>query len=104
MRAIKTGHFADQDLVQCLTLLAIRDPSEFAKFLAITAPKQSYLAARPDAEMVDPREAINPGEYRRRSIPEWTLGYDPTLRAYTPVPVDPALTPQDAFRSHLVVG
>jgi hypothetical protein len=40
--------------------------------------------------VIEPREAINPGEYRRPPIPEWTLGYDPTLRAYTPVPVDPA--------------
>jgi hypothetical protein len=102
MRAIKTGHFADQDLVECLTLLAIRDPSEFAKFLAITAPRRSYLAARPDAEMVDPPEAINPGEYRHPPIPEWTLRFDPTLRAYTPLPVDPALTPQDAC--HPVFG
>jgi hypothetical protein len=49
MRAIQTDHFVDRDLVQCLTLLAVRDPSEFAKFLALTLPQQSYLAARPDA-------------------------------------------------------
>jgi hypothetical protein len=47
MRAIKTDQFADQDLVQCLKLLAVRDPGEFAKFVALTASKQSYLAARP---------------------------------------------------------
>jgi hypothetical protein len=47
MRAIHTDQFVDRDLVQCLTLLGVRDPSEFAKFLALTLPKQSYLAARP---------------------------------------------------------
>jgi hypothetical protein len=102
MRAIKTDQFVDRDLVQCLALLAVRDPSEFAKFLAITLPKQSYLATRPDAEMVEPREAVNPGEYRRPPIPEWRLGFDPTLNSYTPVPLDPALTPQDA--DHEVCG
>jgi hypothetical protein len=102
MCAIQTDQFVDQDLVECLTLLGVRDPSEFAKFLAIAAPKQSYLAGRPHAEFVEPREAINPGEYRRPPIPEWTLRYDPTLRAYTPVPLDPALTPQDAH--HEVCG
>jgi hypothetical protein len=102
MRAIRTDQFVDRDLVQCLTLLGVRDPNEFAKFLSIAAPKQSYLAGRPHAEVVEPREAINPGEYRRPPIPEWTLRYDPTLRAYTPVPVDPALTPQDAY--HEVCG
>jgi hypothetical protein len=61
MRAIQTDQFVDLQLVQCLTELGVRDPSEFAKILAIAAPKQSYLAARPHAEMVDPREAINPG-------------------------------------------
>ncbi len=100
MHAIQTDQFVDQDLVQCLTLLAVRDPSEFAKFLALTLPKQSYLAARPHAEV--PREAVNPGEYRRPPIPEWTLGFDPTLNSWTPVPVDPALTPQDAH--HEVCG
>jgi hypothetical protein len=102
MRAIQTDQFVDQDLVECLTLLGVRDPSGFAKFLAIAAPKQSYLAGRPHAEVIEPREAIKPGEYRRPPIPEWTLGYDPTLRAYTPVPLDPALTPQDAH--HEVAG
>ena len=102
MRAIQTDQFVEQDLVQCLMLLAVRDPSAFAKFLALTLPKQSYLAARPHAEVVEPREAVNPGEYRRPPIPEWRLTFDPTLRAYTPVPVDPALTPQDAH--HEVCG
>jgi hypothetical protein len=96
MRAIQTDQFVDKDLVECLTLLGVRDPSAFAKFLSIAAPKQSYLAGRPHAELIEPHEAINPGERRRPPIPEWTLGYDPTLRAYTPVPLDPALTPQDA--------
>ena len=58
MRAIKINEFVDRDLVECLELLAVRDPSEFAKFLAIAAPKQSYRAARPHAE--EPREAIYP--------------------------------------------
>ncbi|MFZ0236590.1 MAG: hypothetical protein WAL37_04360, partial [Xanthobacteraceae bacterium] len=102
MRAIQTDQFVDRDLVECLTLLGVRDPTAFAKFLAIAAPKQSYLAGRPHAEVVEPREAINPGEYRRPPIPEWRLTFDPTLRAYTPVPVDPALTPQDAH--HEVCG
>ena len=97
MRAIQTDQFVDRDLVECLTLLGVRDPTAFAKFLSIAAPKQSYLAGRPHAEVVEPREAINPGEYRRPPIPEWRLTFDPTLRAYTPVPVDPALTPQDAY-------
>jgi hypothetical protein len=44
MRAIKTNEFVDRDLVECLELLAVRDPKEFAKFLAMAAPKQSYLA------------------------------------------------------------
>jgi hypothetical protein len=101
-RAIQTDQFVHRDLVECLTLLGVRDPSEFAKFLAMAAPKQSYLAGRPHAEEVEPREAINPGEYRRRAIPEWILGFDPTLNAYTPAPVDPALTPQDAY--HEVCG
>ena len=35
MRAIQTDQFVDRDLVECLTLLAVRDPSEFAKFLAL---------------------------------------------------------------------
>jgi hypothetical protein len=96
MRAIKTDQFVDQDLVQCLTLLAIRDPSEFAKFLSLTAPKRSYLAARPYAEVLEPREAVNPGEYRRPPIPEWTLDLDLTFNSWTPVPLDQALTPQDA--------
>ena len=52
MRAIQTDQFVEQDLVQCLMLLAARDPTEFAKFLALTLPKQSYLAARPDARNV----------------------------------------------------
>jgi hypothetical protein len=102
MRAIQTDQFVDRDLVECLTLLGVRDPSGFAKFLAIAAPKQSYLAGRPHAEVVEPREAINPGEYRRPPIPEWRLGFDPTLNSYTPVPIDPVLTPQDAY--HEVYG
>jgi len=102
MRAIKTGKFGDQDLVECLTLLRVRDPSEFAKFLALTAPKQSYLATRPRTEMVEPRHAVNPGEDRRPPIPEWTLRFDPTLNAYTPVPVDAVLTPEDAY--HEICG
>jgi hypothetical protein len=100
MRAIQTDQFVDRELVQCLTYLAVRDPTAFAKFLALMVPKQSYLAARPHAEL--PRDAVNPGEYRRPPIPEWTLGFDPTLNSYTPVPVDPALTPQDAY--HEVCG
>ena len=100
MHAIKTEQFVHRDLVECLTLLGVRDPSEFAKFLAIAAPKQSYLAARPYAEV--PRDAVNPGEYRRPAIPEWTLGFNPTLNSWTPVPIDPALTPQDAY--HEVCG
>src|SRR6516162_2587872 len=102
MRAIQTNQFVERDLVHCLMLLAVRDPSEFAKFLALTLPKQSYLATRPDAEMVEPRDAVNPGEYRRPPIPEWTLGFDPTLNAWTPVPLDPALTKEDAH--HEVYG
>lgn len=102
MRAIQTGQFVDQELVQCLALLGIRDPGEFAKFLSLTTPKQSYLAARPYAEFVEPREAINPGEYRRPPIPGWRLGFDPTLNSFTPVPVDPTLTAQDAH--HEVYG
>jgi hypothetical protein len=58
MRAIKINEFVDRDLVECLELLAVRDPSEFAKFLAIAAPKQNYRAARPHAE--EPPEAIYP--------------------------------------------
>jgi len=100
MRAIQTDQFVDRDLVECLTLLGVRDPSGFAKFLSIAAPKQSYLAARPHAE--EPREAVNPGEYRRPPIPEWTLSYDLTLRAFIPAPVDQALLPQDAY--HEVYG
>ena len=100
MHAIKTEQFVHRDLVECLTLLGVRDPSEFAKFLSLTAPKQSYLAARPYAEV--PRDAVNPGEYRRPAIPEWTLGFNPTLNSWTPVPIDPALTPQDAY--HEVCG
>jgi hypothetical protein len=102
MRAIRTDQFVEQDLVQCLMLLAMRDPSAFANFLALTAPQQSYLEARPDAEVVEPWDLVNPGEYRRPSIPEWRLGFDPTLNSYTPVPLDPALTPQDAY--HEVYG
>jgi len=83
-------------------LLAVRDPSEFAKFLALTLPQQTYLATRPDAERVEPREAVNPGEDRRPPIPEWTLGFDPTLNSMAPVPIDQALTPQDAY--HEVCG
>ena len=64
MRAIKTDQFVDRDLVECLTLLGVRAPSEFAKFLALMQPKRSYLAARPHAEVLEPREAVNPGEYR----------------------------------------
>jgi len=102
MRAIQTDQFVDRDLEQCLSLLAVRDPSEFAKFLSLAAPKQSYLAARPHAEVVEPREAVNPGEYRRPPIPEWTLGFEPKGNSYIAVPVDPALTPQDAY--HEVAG
>jgi hypothetical protein len=103
MRAIKTDDFVDQDLVQCLTLLAIRDPSEFAKFLAITAPKQSYLTARPRGEVVvDPREAVNPGEYRRPAIPEWGLDFDLRSNSWIAAPVDQGLAPQDAW--HQVCG
>jgi len=102
MRAIQTEQFVDQDLVQCLTLLAVRDPTEFAKFLALSLPKQSYLAARPHAEVLEPREAVNPGEYRRPPIPEWRLGFDPTLNSWTPIPVDQALARQDAH--HEVCG
>jgi hypothetical protein len=80
----------------------VRDPSAFAKFLALTLPKQSYLAARPDAEMSAPRDLVNPGEYRRPPIPEWTLSFDYTLNAYTPMPLDQALTPQAA--RHEVCG
>jgi len=86
--------------VECLTLLGVRDASEFAKFLSIAAPKQSYLAARPHAE--EPREAINPAEYRRPPIPEWMFGFDPTLNSMAPVPIDQALTPHDAY--HEVYG
>jgi hypothetical protein len=100
MRAIQTDQFVDRDLVECLTLLGIRDASEFARFLSIAAPKESYLAARPHAE--EPREAVNPGEYRRPAIPEWTLGFEPRFNSYTPVPIDQALTPQDAY--HEVCG
>jgi hypothetical protein len=102
MRAIKTDQFVEQDLVQCLMLLAVRAPGEFAKFLSLTLPKQSYLAARPDAETCAPRDLVNPGEYRRPPIPEWRLGFDPTLNSWTPLPLDPALTPQDAY--HEVYG
>ena len=102
MRAIKTDQFVDRDLVECLTLLGVRAPSEFAKFLTLLVPKRSYLAARPHAEVLEPREAVNPGEYRHPPIPEWTLSYDLTLNSYTLVPVDQALTPQDA--DHEVCG
>jgi hypothetical protein len=101
-RAIQTDQFVDRDLVQCLTLLAVRDPTEFAKFLALALPQQSYLAARPHAEVVEPREAVNPGEYRRPTIPEWRIGFDPKLNSHTAVPLDPALTPEDAY--HEVCG
>ncbi len=74
----------------------------FAKFLAIAAPKQSYLAGRPHAEVAEPREAINPGEYRGPPIPEWRLDFDPALNSYTAVPIDQALTPQHAY--HEVCG
>jgi hypothetical protein len=102
MRAIKTGQFADQDLVQCLRLLAVRDPGEFAKFVALTLPKQDYLAARPFAEITEPREAVNPGEYRRPAIPEWGLDLDLRFNSWMPVPIDRALTPQDAY--HEICG
>jgi len=102
MRAIQTDQFVERDLVQCLTLLAVRDPTAFAKFLALALPRQSYLAARPDAEMCAPRDAVNPGESRRPPIPEWRLGFDPTLNSRTPLPLDPALTPQEAH--HEVCG
>jgi hypothetical protein len=101
MRAIKTNQFVDGDLVYCLMLLAIRDSSAFAKFLALTLPKQSYLAARPHAEMCTPRDLVNPAEYRS-PVPEWGLRWDPTLNSYTALPADPALTPQDAY--HAVYG
>jgi hypothetical protein len=74
--------------VDCLTLLGVRDASEFAKFLSIAAPKQSYLAARPHAE--EPRDAINPGEVRRPPIPEWRLGFDPTQIALSAKPKRPS--------------
>lgn len=51
---------------------------------------------------MEPRAAINPGEDRCRPIPEWTLGFDPTRNSWFPVPLDPALTPQDAH--HEVAG
>src|SRR5271166_3899964 len=102
MRAIETDQFVDRDLVECLTHLGVRDPTEFAKFLPLTLPQQSYLAARPHAEVLEPREAVNPGEDRRLPIPEWGLDYDPTLNSWIPVPIDPALTPQDAY--HEVCG
>jgi hypothetical protein len=102
MRAIQTEQFVDQHLVESVTLLAVRDPTEFAKFLALSLPKQSYLAARPHDEVLAPREAVNPGEYRRPPIPEWRLGVDLTLNSWTPVPVDQALAPQDAY--HEVCG
>jgi hypothetical protein len=89
MRAIKTDQFVEQDLVQCLMLLAVRAPGEFANFLALTLPKQSYLAARPDAETCALRDLVNPGEYRRPPIPEWRLGFDPALNSYTPLPPRP---------------
>jgi len=73
MRAIKTNEFADRDLLQCLELLAVHDPSEFAKFLSIAAPKQSYRAARPHAEVVEPRAALNPGEDRGQPTPNAIL-------------------------------
>src|SRR5215472_1398800 len=69
MRAIQTDQFVDKDLVECLTLLGVRDPSAFAQFLSIAAPKQSYLAGRPHAEVAEPHEAINPGEHPRPPIP-----------------------------------
>jgi hypothetical protein len=47
MRAIKTDQFVRSGSRACLTLMAGRDLSEFAKFLALALPKQSYLAARP---------------------------------------------------------
>jgi hypothetical protein len=97
MRAIKTDQFVERDLVQCLMLLAGRDSSAFAKFVALALPMQSYLEARPDAEVLDPWDLVNPGEYRRPPIPEWTLALDPRLNSYTPGPRDPALTPQDAY-------
>jgi hypothetical protein len=102
MRAIMADQFVDRDLVECLTLLGVRDPSEFAKFLSIAAPKQSYLAARPQAEELEPQDAINPGEYRRSPIPEWMLDFDPTLKSWTPVPLNQALTQQEAY--HEVYG
>jgi hypothetical protein len=89
MHAIQTDQFVDRDLVQCLMLLAVRAPSEFARFLALAPPKQSYLTARPDAETCAPRDLVNPGEYRRPLIPEWVLGYDLTLNSYTPIPLGP---------------
>jgi hypothetical protein len=52
--------------------------------------------------MCEPREAVNPGEDRRPPIPEWVVGYDLTLNSHTPVPLDQALTPQDAH--HEVCG
>jgi hypothetical protein len=102
MRAIQTDQFVDWELMECLTLLGVRDPNAFAKFLSIAAPKQSYLAARPHAEAIEPREAINPGPYRHPPIPEWTLDFDPALNSWTQIPLDSALTPQDAY--HEIYG
>jgi hypothetical protein len=102
MRAIQTDPFDEQDLAHCLMLLAVRDPNEFVKFLALTPPTQTYLAARPHGEVVEPRDAVNPGEDRRPPIPEWILGFEPKLNSYTPTPRDQALTPKDAY--HEVCG
>jgi hypothetical protein len=101
-RAIQSDQFVDRDLMECLTLLGVRDPIEFARFLVLALPQQSYLAARPHREVLEPREVVNPGEYRRPAIPEWGIGFDLELNSYTPVPVDQALTPQGA--DHEICG
>ena len=58
MRAIKTDQFVDRDLVECLELLAVHDPSEFAKFLSIAAPKQSYRAGPTPRRLSGARPSI----------------------------------------------
>ena len=58
MRAIQTDQFVDRDLVECLTLLGVRDASEFAKFLSIAAPKQSYRAGPTPRRLSGARPSI----------------------------------------------
>ena len=58
VRAIKTDQFVDRDLVECLELLAVHDPSEFAKFLSIAAPKQSYRAGPTPRRLSGARPSI----------------------------------------------